>query len=78
MQKPPRKICPLLTITNALPAGCACVEDRCAWFHVDYDRANDIADGACALVHIADALREIQRISPADDEPEPAPLSLDI
>lgn len=78
MKKPPRKICPLRAITTSLPSNCECAEDRCAWFHIDYDKANDIADGACALVHVADALKEFQHRPPVDDEPEPEPLSLDI
>lgn len=49
------KICPLLSVgRSGDPA--PCVEDRCAWFHVEVDPADGAAEGACVLASIASAL----------------------
>ena len=74
MRRLPRKICPLRALTNALPAHCECFEERCGWFYVDYDEEEDVADGDCALVHIASAFKEFQHRPPcAAGGPPPVP-----
>jgi len=51
MKQPPTNICPLLAIasigSNGQPV---CIKDRCALF--------SLADGECALLAIADAIRD--------------------
>lgn len=54
MKQPPTNICPLLAIasigsTSGGPS--VCIEERCAWW--------SLADCECALLAIADAIREV-------------------
>ena len=55
MKQSPTNICPLRALgPGSAPA--VCIEERCAWFHIEYHRDGGYADGMCALVRIADAL----------------------
>ena len=47
-------ICPLLSINKFKPVNC--MEDHCAWFHMEYHHDGDFTDGACTLLRIADRL----------------------
>lgn len=53
MREPPTNICPLLAIASigSTSGPSVCVKDRCALF--------SLADGECALLAIADAIREV-------------------
>ena len=52
MKQPPTNICPLLAIASigSTSGPPVCVKDRCALF--------SLADGECALLAIASAIRE--------------------
>lgn len=60
------KICPIMAAgyvesredPGAWRYGVRCREDRCAWFHVEYDPESDSATGECALLRIAEVLHQ--------------------
>ena len=77
MRVPSTDICPLRAIaaigTNSGPA--VCIEDRCAWFHLEYRQDGDYTSGRCALLRIADALSQIQKSASADGFDKKTPAS---
>lgn len=63
MRAPPRKICPLMEIANIgrdVPPT-PCLEDRCAWFHLEFDPEDGTADGRCVMLRIANHLAPLAR-----------------
>ncbi len=54
-----RKNCPLRALRAPDTTAAVCLEDRCAWFHMEYHQDGDYTDGKCALVRITDALRRL-------------------
>lgn len=63
MRESSTNICPLLAIagSDSAAGSAACVEKCCAWWRTDYDPKVGTYGGACALMHIADALKSIDR-----------------
>lgn len=60
MHQPPTNICPLFAIASIGTHGVGqpvCIENRCALWHGEYV-TKDISFGSCALVSIAEALKE--------------------
>ena len=58
MRQMPTNFCPLRAIaaigSSSGPA--LCIEDRCAWFHIQVDTEYEEADGMCCMIRIAEAL----------------------
>lgn len=68
-----KKVCPLMAVMRAYgkdawSGGAICAGEQCGWWSVPAHKSEEVKEGRCALVGVADALSSIDRFGLTVDQ----------
>lgn len=68
-----KKVCPLMAVMRAHGKGAwegsaVCEREQCAWWSLPAHKPDEVREGRCALVGLADALSSIDRFGLTVDQ----------